>query len=113
MKSFFNESMDAILTITLALLVGLTIGMLIPSKFSISSKVFFHNILRNLNPDSQKDSQTLIMEKVTKDTPNLPQNSIFEEPEKKENGFILYIKKVFFNQKDEDPPKTITDYVLN
>ena len=112
MKEFLSESADAILTVILALLIGAAIGLLIPSKASIATRIFFHNIFVKLNPDSQKDSHTLIMENVTKDTPNLPEKSIFEEPQKKDNGFILYIKKVF-TKKDSEKPKTITDYVLN
>jgi hypothetical protein len=51
------------------------------------------------------------MDRVTKDTPNLPQKNIFEQPQKKENGFILFIKKVFV--KKQDKPQTINDFILN
>ena len=64
-----------------------------------------------LNPDITKDSKSIIIDRVTKDTPQLPQNDIFEEPAQKENGFIKIIKKVFIHKQKEK--QTIDDIILN
>ncbi|GEM_PF-7132693 len=99
--------------IILALLFGFIIGLIIPSRFFMPVRVFFHNIYIKMNPDSQKDSKTLILEQVTKDNVSTPKKDIFEEPEKKENGVVLYIKKVFKKDTKQEKPQTINDFVLN
>lgn len=113
MKKSFEDiiSLDTLLVIAVALTLGMLIGIFYHSQYSLGMRTFFHKMYLKINPDSQKDSKTLIMDKVTKDTPNLPQNDIFEQPAKKDNGFILFIKKVFV--KKENKPQTINDYILN
>ncbi len=113
MKKFFSDihNYDAYLTIIIALLLGMFAGVFFQTKYSLGIKTFFHNVYIKLNPDSQKDSKTLILERVTKDTPNLPQKDIFEEPEKKDNPFVLYIKRIFINKNEKT--HTIHDIVIN
>lgn len=97
--------------VLIALLLGMFLGVMNNSKFAIPLKIKLHDMYVKINPDIQKDSHSLIIERVTKDTPNLPQNSIFEEPEKKDCSFIKVIKKVFI--KKHEKPKTIHDVILN
>ena len=104
---------DSIIVIILALLVGFIAGIIIQSEIFMPVRLFFHNVYTKLNPDSKKDSYTLIIENVTKSSPNLPQKNIFEEPAKKENGFVLYVKKVFAKNKKTEKRQTINDFVLN
>ena len=98
-------------TIIIALLLGLFLGIFFKSSYSIGIRTFFHDIYVKLNPDITKDSKSIIIDRVTKDTPQLPQNDIFEEPAQKENGFIKIIKKVFIHKQKEK--QTIDNIILN
>lgn len=102
---------DIVYIFIFSLLFGFFIGVIFKTPYTLGIKTFFHNISVKLNPDSQKDSKTLIIDRVTKDTENIPQNSIFEEPKKKDNNFIIIIKRLFHKQKEKSP--TIHDAVLN
>ena len=112
MKKFlinlFNN--DIFLTVILALLLGMFLGVAFNSKLFLPVKVKFHDFYSKINPNYQKDSQTLIIEKVTKDTPNINQKDIFEEPKKKNNSFILFIKRIFTPKKETN---NIHDFILN
>ena len=55
--------------------------------------------------------KTIIIESARKDLDKLPQTSIFEE-KKKENKFILYIKRLF-NKKDSSFNITKDSYLDN
>lgn len=111
MKSSELWTWSNISTIAIALLLGMFLGVFFKSSYSIGIRTFFHNIYVKLHPEITKDSKTIIMDRVTKDTPNLPQNDIFEEPAQKENGFIKIIKKVFIHKQKEK--QTIDDIILN
>ncbi len=113
MKKSLEEliSLDTVLVIAVALMLGMLIGIFYHSPYSVGLRTLIHNIYLKTHPNIEKDSKTLIMDRVTKDTPNLPQKNIFEQPQKKENGFILFIKKVFV--KKQDKPQTINDFILN
>lgn len=108
--SFFT--LDTLVIITTALIFGIALGLICPSQYSMAFRTTIHNIYIKLHPESKKDTRTIIMEKATKDIPNLPQNSIFEEPQPKENNFILYLKKIF-SKKQDDTPKSIHDVILH
>lgn len=113
MKKSFEEliSLDTVLVIAIALTLGMLIGIFYHSQYSIGIRTFIHDVYVKTHPNIEKDSKTLIMDRVTNDTPNLPEKDIFEQPQKKENGFILFIKKVFV--KKQDKPQTINDFILN
>ena len=102
---------ENISTIVIALLLGVFLGVFFQTSYSLGIRTFFHNVYVKLHPEINKDSKTIIIDRVTKDTPNLPQNDIFEEPEKKENGFIKIIKKVFIHKDKEQT--TIHNVILN
>jgi len=100
-QNIFNN--ENFLTVLIALLLGLFLGVMWNTRFSTGVKTYFHDIYIKINPDAKKTSHELIIDRVNKDLPNLPQNSIFEQPEKKENKIILFVKKIFLNrQKDSD-----------
>ena len=113
MKKFFEDIMnyETGLTLLIALLLGLFLGVFFQTQYSVGIRTVFHNIYTKLCPDTQKDSKTIIMERVTKDTPNLPQKDIFETPKKKENEMVLFIKRLFIKEKKTE--QTINDVVLN
>ena len=102
---------ETVSTVLIALLLGMFLGVMYNSKYSIPIRIKFHDFCVKINPDTQKDSQTLIMERVTKDAPNISQNSIFDEPEKKENCFIKFVYRLF--NKNNQKPQTIHDVILN
>ncbi|MCM1265710.1 MAG: hypothetical protein NC200_05880 [Candidatus Gastranaerophilales bacterium] len=103
---------DYIYIIIVSLLLGLTLGLVCPKKCSIAFRTTLHKIYIKFHPESQKDTKTIIIERATKDTPNLPQYDIFEEPTKKENSFIKYIKKIFI-KKDNEQSQSIHDVILH
>ena len=103
---------DFIYVIIISLLLGMIFGYSCPTKYSSAFKSTLHKIYIKFHPESQKDTHTIILERVTKDTPNLPQYDIFEEPVQKENNFILYIKKIF-GKKAEKQPASIHDMILH
>jgi len=107
---FFDE--NTVIIVIIALFIGFIAGKFIPSGVFMPVRLFFHNIYVKLNPDSQKDSKTLIMEKVSGDI-YLPQKSIFDEPVKKENKAVLYIKRILKKEDNSDNPKSIHDFILN
>lgn len=113
MKELFLKlwNWETVSTVLIALLLGMFLGVMFNSKYSIPLRVKFHDFYVKINPDTQKDSHTLIMEKVTKDAPILPQNSIFDEPEKKENRFIKTFYRIF--NKNHERKQTIHDVILN
>ena len=103
-----------ILTIILALMIGLSIGFFIPTKCSIAIRLFIHNIYLKINPDAQKDSKTLILEKVSKNNDILEQKTIFDKPDKNQETPVMFIKKIFKNNNtDEKKKQTINDFILN
>ena len=112
MKKFFKDiSREDIYTIIIALLIGMFVGVFFQSGYSIGIRSFFHNIYTKINPNSQKDSKTLINDRATKDIPNLPQKDIFETPKKKDCGVVIFIKKIFHNSEQEKD--TIDNFVIN
>lgn len=102
-----SKNNELIFIAFLFLLIGLVIGVFFQSGYSIGMRTFFHQIYIKFHPETQKDSKTIIIEQVTKNTSTIPQNSIFDKPEKKENKFILIIKRIF---PAKEKPKTINDY---
>ena len=58
-----------------------------------------------VHPEVKKDSKTIIIDQVTKNTHNVPQKDIFEAP-KKENKLVIFIKRVY----GEEKPKRETIY---
>lgn len=109
MKKFFKNIFDEELTfvIIISLLLGCFIGVFMQTPYSLGIKTTFHNLYIKLNPDTQKDSKTIIIDKASESLDKLPQKDIFEQPEKKENKFILFIKNVFKTEKTQQ--KTIND----
>ena len=101
---------DIVYIFIFSLLLGVLIGVLFKTPYTLGIKAYFHDICVKLNPNLQKDSRTLIIDRVTKDTKPLPKNSIFEVPEKKDNNLIVIIKRVFNKHKEKEP--TIHDSVL-
>ena len=108
MKDFFRDifNKDSAATILIALLLGLLLGVLFNTSYSVGIRTKLHNIYSKYNPE--KDSKTMIMDRATKDILPLPQNSIFDEPER-EHKIILLIKR-FFDKKTEQN-KTINDEI--
>lgn len=102
---------DLVYIFIISLLTGLIIGVCCPEKYSAQFKIFIHNIYLKLHPEVLKDSKTIIIESARKDLDKLPQTSIFEE-KKKENKFILYIKRLF-NKKDSSFDITKDSYLDN
>ena len=105
-----NINWDLVYIFIFSFLFGISIGIIFKTPYTLGIKTFFHDIYVKLNPDLQKDSKTLIIERATKDTKALPQNSIFEEPQKKDNKFIIIIKRVFKNKEETRP--SIHDAVI-
>lgn len=89
---------ESILIILICLFVGLFIGRAVPQNLSVSIQSFAQELYLKFHPDSQKDTQTLIRERVMKDTVYTPTENIFEE--QKRIGFVQKIK-LFFNKKDK------------
>lgn len=102
---------ENISTIIIALLLGVFLGVFYQTQYSIGLRTFVHNMYVKMHPEINKDSKSIIMDRVTKDTPALPQKDIFEEPAKEENGIIKIIKKVFIRKDKEQT--TIHNVVLN
>ena len=59
-----------------------------------------HKIYLKINPNTEKDSKTIILEKVSGDINELPQKDIFEKPAK-ENRFVIFLKKLFTQKIDK------------
>ena len=87
LKDFLDK--DTLFIIFISLLIGLVIGVYFQTSYSIGLRTALHNITQKLNPDSKKDSKTLIMEKAG--TYTMPE-TIFDTP-KKENKLIIFIKR--------------------
>ena len=104
-KDFFNK--DIISIILISLLLGIFLGLFFKTEYSIPIKAFFND----LNPNSGKDSQTLILDNVTKNTPNINQKNIFETPKRKEN-LIIQIIKNFSKKNKKTEESTINNYVV-
>lgn len=100
---------DILYVFVISLLIGLVLGFCCPNQGFVRFKIFMHNIYVKFHPDIHKDTKTIILETATKNVKNVPQNSIFEEP-KKENGFLLFVKKVFVKEKKKE--MTINDIVI-
>lgn len=100
---------DILYVFVISLLMGLVLGFCCPNQYSAKFKIFMHNIYVKFHPEIQKDTRTIILETATKNIKDVPQNNIFEEP-KKENGFLLFIKKVFVKEKKKE--MTINDIVV-
>ena len=103
-----TKNKELVFTAFLFLLIGLVIGVFFQSGYSVGIRTFFHQIYVKINPETQKDSKTIIIEKVTKDTSDFPTNSIFDKPKKKENKIILTIKRML---PSKEKPQTINDNV--
>lgn len=114
MKNIKMFSLDMLIIILSALLIGLFIGFWCPANIKIQVQTAYNNIYIKFHPESQMDTQTIIINKATKNIENLPQNDIFETPPKKENDFILFIKKLFKpKSKEVQKPVTIHDKVID
>lgn len=100
----FNNDYFSIVIISL--LIGLFLGIFFQSIYSIPIRTFFNN----LNPNTGKDSHTLIIDNVTRNTPNINQKDIFEI-QKKENIVIRIIKKLSTNN-DKNSTNTINNYFI-
>ena len=100
---------DILYVFVISLLMGLVLGFCCPKQYSAKFKIFMHNIYVKFHPEIQKDTRTIILETAIKNIKDVPQNNIFEEP-KKENGFLLFIKKVFVKEKKKE--MTINDIVV-
>lgn len=98
---------DILYIFVVSLMIGLVLGFCCPKECSAKFKIFMQNVYIKFHPECQKDSRTIIIEKVSKSTNDLPQTSIFEEP-KKENQFLLFVKKVFVKEKKTE--MTIESY---
>ena len=109
MKRNYFLSYNTIIIILSAMLIGVLIGRFCPQNVSIQIHSTIQKIYLAFHPNAKKDSKTIIMEVATKNSQFIPQNSIYEEPTKKENKFILFFKKVFKNKKNSDLDKTIFD----
>lgn len=101
---------DILYVFVVSLMIGLVLGFCCPNSYSANVKMFFHNIYVKFHPDTQKDTKTIIIETATKNIKDIPQNSIFEEP-KKENKFLLFVKRVFVKEKKKE--MTIEDIVVD
>ena len=104
MKELFNR--ETLSTILIALLIGMLLGVFYNTKYSIGLRTYFHEVYTKLHPEVKKDSKTIIIEQVTKNSQNIPQKDIFEKPER-ENKFFTVIKKIFV--KPEQKTETIFD----
>lgn len=102
MKHFELFSLNTLIIILSAMLLGVVLGKFCPSNIHLQTATFFHNIYVKLHPESQKDTKTIIMERATKDIKTYTGNDIFEEPQKKENNFIIFIKKIFHKNTKND-----------
>ena len=113
MKKTFSALLnwDTFYIVLVALLLGMILGVAFNSKYSIPIRIRLHNLYLKINPDVQKDSQTLIIDKVTKDAPISSQTNIFEEPKQNKNNFLYCIKKIFI--KNDKKPQTIHDVIIN
>lgn len=100
---------DIVYVFVISLMIGLVLGFSCPNSCSAKVKIFFHNIYVKFHPEVQKDTKTVIIETATKNIKDVPQNSIFEEP-KKENKFLLFVKKVFVKENKKE--MTINDIVV-
>ena len=106
--SIFNN--EIFLTVILALLLGMFLGVMYNSAFFTPIKVKLHSLYLQINPDAQKDSQTLIIEKVTINTPNINQKDIFTEPKKQDCKILCIIKKLIPTK--ETPANINSDYII-
>ena len=104
MKDFFDDfkNKDTLFIIFISLLLGVFIGVFFKSGYSLGIKSFFRDVYFKINPESQKDSKTIILEKA--DCYELP-NTIFDETKKKDNKFILFIKNL-----KKEKPQTIKNF---
>ena len=87
MKHFELFSLNTLIIILSAMLLGVVLGKFCPSNIHLQTATFFHNIYVKIHPESQKDTKTII---------------IFEEPQKKKNNFIIFIKKIFHKNTKND-----------
>ncbi len=102
MKHFELFSLNTLIIILSAMLLGVVLGKFCPSNIHLQTATFFHNIYVKIHPESQKDTKTIIMERATKDIQTYTGNDIFEEPQKKKNNFIIFIKKIFHKNTQND-----------
>lgn len=102
MKKSDFLSLNTLIIILSAMLLGVIIGRICPQNIHIQTATFFHNIYIKLHPDSQKDTKTIIIDSATKDIPIYSGNNIFEKPQKKENKYKRFIKKVLHENKKEN-----------
>ncbi len=105
-----DKKSDIVFIIIFCLLLGFFIGILFKTPYTLGIKTFFHNISVKLNPDTQKDSKTLIIDKATKDAKSIDYKNIFDEPKTKENKFIIIIKRIFNKKKHQT---TIDNVIIN
>lgn len=99
MKIFRFIKSDIFYVFIVSLLLGLIIGFVAPSKYYAEFRIFVHKLYLKFNPDVKKDSKTIILETTSKSLEELPQNSIFDKPKKKDNKFVLFIKQVIETNK--------------
>ena len=98
MKLFRFLKNDIFYVFIVSLLLGLIIGVVAPSKHYAELRIFIHKLYLKFNPNAEKDSKTIILETASKSLDELPQNSIFDKPKKK-NKVILFIKQIIESNK--------------
>jgi len=101
MKDFKIFSLNSYIIFLSALAVGMLAGEFCPACVHIYFRTVIHNVYVKFHPDSQKDTKTIIMEKTTKGIPDYTGTGIFDEPAKKDSGFVYVIKKVLHSDKKE------------
>ncbi len=110
MKNIKFVSIDMLIIILSGLLIGLVFGVMSPVNIKMRVQTFYSNLYIKFHPESQMDTQTIIINKVTKNSVLTPQNDIFEMPVKKENQIILFVKNLFKqNKQPKEKPLSIHD----
>lgn len=98
MNEIFNK--DTFLTFFIALLLGLFLGVFYNSNYSITFRMYVHNIYTKLHPEIEKESINIIIDKASSSSKGIPQNDIFEK-NFQDNKFVCFIKKIFFKPKKQ------------
>lgn len=97
MKKFFDDILDkdTLFILFISLLLGLFIGVFFQSGYSVGLRTLYHKIYLKFHPEVQKDTKTIIIDKVSEDNIRIPQTDIFEDMSEKDNKLIIILKKIF------------------
>jgi len=110
MKNIKIFSIDMLIIILSGLLLGFLFGSFCPVNIKMQVRTFYNDIYIKLHPESQMDTQTIIINRATKNNLVLPKNNIFEPIKKKENPIVIFIKNIFTpSNKNTNSPVTIND----